>query len=261
MMTQKYRLTSAAALLVSLSLAGGSAFAAPSVGVGAAIGNPSMTVIDLTPDDGQVAGYRFHDTASSSLNASLTVPAASWTQTESASSDKFALIDATALYGSSSSVSSAGQWGNLRTDLHLDDSVGHRGVGAGNLSQTMTVVVTAHTKVVFSAYGEVSIDNSAGASFGNAVTTVYFGGEYWVRGMQQGAGWNDSGVRGETFSMSYVNNTNTEQHVFLGMHILTRAVYQAPSPVPEPATYAMFGLGALMIGALARRQRRQQRAP
>ncbi|WP_206752962.1 PEP-CTERM sorting domain-containing protein [Massilia aquatica] len=261
MMTQKYRLTSAAALLVSLSLAGGSALAAPVLNVGASISKPSLTVIDLTPDDGQVAGYRFHDTASSSLNASLTALAASWTQTESASSDKFALVDATALYGSSRSVSSAGQWGNLRTDLHIDDSVGHRGAGAGNVNQAMTVLVTAHTQVVFSAYGEVSIDNRAGASFGNAVTTVYFGGEYWVRGMQQGAGWNDNGVRGETFSMSYVNNTNTEQYVSLNMNILTRAVYQAPSPVPEPATYAMFGLGALMVGALARRQRRQQRAP
>ncbi|WP_223164506.1 PEP-CTERM sorting domain-containing protein [Massilia rubra] len=261
MMTQKYRLTSAAALLVSLSLAGGSAFAAPSLGVGAAIGNPSMTVIDLTPDDGQAAGYRFHDTASSRLDASITAPAASWKQTESASSATFELIGATALYGSSTSVSSSGLWGNLRTDIQLDDSVGNRGAGSGNVTQTMNVLVAAHTQLVFSAYGEVSINNSAGASLGNAVATVYFGGEYWVRGMQQGAGWNDSGVRGETFSMSYVNNTNTEQYVYLYMNTLTRAVYQASSPVPEPATYAMFGLGALMVGALARRQRRQQRAP
>ncbi|NHZ90678.1 PEP-CTERM sorting domain-containing protein [Massilia sp. CCM 8733] len=256
MMTQKYRPTSAAVLLLSLSLAGGGALAAPALKVGASISKPGMTVIDLTPDDGQAAAYRFHDTASSRLDASLTVPAPSWTQTESASSGKFELIDATALYGTSASASSAGQWGNLRTDIQLDDSVGHRGAGAGNVTQTMTVLVTAHTQLVFSAYGEVAIDNRAGTSYGNAVTTVYFGGEYWVRGMQQGAGWNDSGVRGETFSMSYVNNTSTEQYVTLNMNILTRAVYQASSPVPEPASYAMFGLGALMVGAAARRRRR-----
>lgn len=259
-MTRHHRLP-AAALFVCLSLAGASAHAAKNISVGASLSNASMTVIDLTPDDQQAAGYRFDHVSGSSVDATMRAPAAAWSQTESASSAGYEPVSATVVNGASTSVSSAGSWANLRTDVQLYDSLDPKGDASGNVTQELSVLVAPHTQLVFSAYGEVSIASGGNDFIGNAVTTVILGSQYWSRSMIQGGGQNDSGVRGQTFSMSYVNNSDSEQYLRMYMNTLTRSRYQGTSPVPEPETYAMLGLGMLVVGAAARRHRQASAVP
>ncbi|MDQ1922740.1 PEP-CTERM sorting domain-containing protein [Massilia pseudoviolaceinigra] len=262
-MAQHYPLATVASALFgfTLSLAAHGAQAAPGISVGAAVSNSRLTVIDLTPDDGQAAGYTFLGSGNSSVDATIESPSNSLNRNDAAHSHLLASIAATVAYGASTSSSSASQFGEVRADVQVHDNVGHRGNAMGNVVQSTTLLIAPHTQVIYSGYGEVSMSDAGQKGppsfFGEAVTTVYFGSEVWIRGMGQGfAGHNDSGIRGGEFSMSFFNHGDTAEYAFLGVNLVTRALYQAPSPVPEPATYAMFGLGALMVGAMARRRRR-----
>jgi hypothetical protein len=265
LMTHQFRLAQVAAALLglSLSLAGHSAHAASGIKVGASVSNSSLTVIDLTPDDGKAAGYATFSGRNSRLDSNIYSAVASWTQREAAYNYTFEPLAATVAYAGSSSISSSPQWGELRTETQLLDTIGDRGNAGGNLLQSLAFVIAPHTQLVYSAHNELSISDVGPDSpfLGEAVTTVRFGDASWARGMMQGSmGYHDSGVRGEDFSLSVYNHGDTEQYVYLFVDILSRTAYYAPSPVPEPATYAMFGLGALMVGALSRRKRRQASA-
>ncbi|NHZ83562.1 PEP-CTERM sorting domain-containing protein [Massilia sp. CCM 8695] len=194
----------------------------------------------------------------------IDAPAAPWTQRNDAQS-RLEPIAVTTSYAGSTAVSSADKFGETRTDVRLDDSVGTRGYANGDVRQIMSLTVAPRTQLIYTGYGEVSMSDAAqyggAAFFGNAVATVTFGDQVWANGMMQDAmGHTDSGVRGEGFYLSFYNNTDTEKYTSVTLNILTRATFIAAAPVPEPATYAMFGLGTLMVGAMARRQRRRQRA-
>lgn len=259
-MTRPYRLTTVAAALfcLSLALSGASAHAAPGIAASASVSNSKLTVIDLTPGDGQAAGYSF-DSSGSRLDASLTSRYAGWTRQENFSNSDFAPIAAAVSHGTSTSSSTASKFGEVRTDLQLYDSF-DGGNAMGNVVQSAFIRVDPHTQLIYSGHGEVSISDATqyghDAFLGNVEATVWFGDARFVRGMAQGLVRYDTGVRSGDFSLSYVNNSDRAETITVLVNVLNRAAYYAPSPVPEPATYAMFGIGALLVGALGRRRRR-----
>ncbi|MCE3607130.1 PEP-CTERM sorting domain-containing protein [Massilia sp. P8910] len=264
-MKQRYRLANAATALLGLSLvlAGQSAQAAPGINAGAAVSNSRLTVIDLTPEDGAVAGYTVIS-ASTNVLSGIDSPGVPWTQHNDAQG-RLEPLAVTTSYAGSTVGSSADKFGEVRTNAQVYDNIGNRGNAAGDVRQLMSLTVAPHTQLIYSGYGEVSISDARqygrGTFVGEAVTQVQFGDEFWKRGMMQGVGSHaDSGVRSGEFSLSFYNNSDTVQYTYVSMITLTRAGYFPAAPVPEPATYAMFALGTLMVGAIARRQRRRQRA-
>lgn len=262
-MKQQFRLINVAAALLGLSLAlsGSSALAASGIAASASISHSKLTVIDLTPDDGKAAGYAYDDHSSrSNVDASVTAPATTWARNEEARNTDFAPIGASISYGTSASSSSAGKFGEARIGTQLHESLGDRGSATGNIIQQATIRVDPHTQLIYSGYGEVSLTDAtqygSNVFVGEAVALVGFGDERWIRGMGQGGAVNFSGVRSGEFSLSFYNNSDKMEYVSLFVNMLTRTAYHAPSPVPEPETYAMLGLGMLVVGAAARRRRK-----
>lgn len=264
--TKTYRLTSIPAALFgfSLALAGHAAQAAPGISVEASISKPAFTVIDLTPNDDYSAAYTPMPIFSMARSDIIT-PAISVGKELNAKHGEFEPITATVTHGTSTAASSAAQAGELGTRIEVLDA-GTKAYGYG--LQSIDVRITAHTQLVFTGYSTLSISDArqhgAGTFTGQASAFLSFSGLQPAIvgfGMMQGFGTSgDSGVRTEPFSLTVYNNSDQDMSTTLLMTVLTTAAYQAPSPVPKPATYAMFGLGALMVGAMARRQRRRAQA-
>ncbi|NHZ34364.1 PEP-CTERM sorting domain-containing protein [Massilia rubra] len=261
-MTRHHRLT-AAALFVSLSLAGASALAAKNISVGASISNASMTVIDLTPNDGMSASYRFDGAGSSYVEANLTAPATSWSGSTHDKDDIVLALGATLAHGSSSVASTSTGVGEVRIETRLQNTAGTGARANGYIAQMVPVWLAPHTKLIYSGYGEMAISDAT--QYGpnnfraNSHLNINFGYQPFTRGINQGwAGLNDSGVRGEAFSLEFSNDQDTAISIYLSMELSNYASYDGPSPsaVPEPAAFAMFGFGALIVGAAARRRRR-----
>ncbi|MDM5177721.1 PEP-CTERM sorting domain-containing protein [Massilia sp. DJPM01] len=264
-MTKTYRLTSITAALFgfSLALAGHAAQAAPGISVGASISKPAFTVIDLTPNDDYSAAYTLMPNFSMARSDIIT-PAISVGKELNAKHGEFEPITATTTHGTSTSASSADQAGELSSRIEVLDA----GTKAyGYVLQSIEVQIAAHTQLVFTGYSTLSISDPrqhGALNFAGEVSTfLSFSEQPAILGflMRQRLGESgDRGVRTDPFSLTVDNNSDQDMSTTLVMTVLASAVYQAPSPVPEPATYAMFGLGALMVGAMARRQRRRAQA-
>ncbi|MCE3607127.1 PEP-CTERM sorting domain-containing protein [Massilia sp. P8910] len=264
-MTKTYNLTGVAATLLgfSLSLAGHAAQAAPGISVEASISKTAFTVIDLTPNDGYSAGYTLTP-SSAILQSNIITPDVSLEKKLSLAAGVVEPIAATIAHGASTSTSTATQGGEIGGRIQVLDA----GTKAyGYVLQSVNLQIAAHTQLVFTGYSTLSISNasqdSAHTFAGDASTLLFFtsGGPLEGHSISRGFGDQDNSfVSARPFSLTVDNNSDRVMSTVLMTQMFTHAVYRAPSPVPEPATYAMFSLGALMVGACARRQRRRAQA-
>ncbi|NRR33859.1 PEP-CTERM sorting domain-containing protein [Oxalobacteraceae bacterium] len=62
----------------------------------------------------------------------------------------------------------------------------------------------------------------------------------------------NGGSYSENFNLFYANDSDVA--VELAISFAAHAGADTVTPVPEPSTYAMLGMGLLMVGALARRR-------
>lgn len=182
-----------------LSLAAHAAQVTPGITATASISNSRLTVIDLTPDDGNAAGYTQPRSSYTSLDANKTFPSASINTKNDADTPGFDPVSAAIAYCGSTTASSATTWGSLHTDARLYDSAGDVGFADGNVTQSMFLSIAPHSQLIYSAHGALSIGDAGPyghAPFaGEAVTTVRFGDQVWIRGMAQGwMGCIDNGV-------------------------------------------------------------------
>ncbi|MES2741603.1 MAG: PEP-CTERM sorting domain-containing protein [Pseudomonadota bacterium] len=107
---------------------------------------------------------------------------------------------------------------------------------------------------------DITPDDGIDAGYSVAHTVLAFDGA--MQWFTVGTGdFADSGGVSTDFSYSYLNNSATTHYMNLEMSVRAWSAYvDAAAPVPEPASYAMFGLGALIVGAMSRKRRQEAAA-
>ncbi|MES2741601.1 MAG: PEP-CTERM sorting domain-containing protein [Pseudomonadota bacterium] len=256
----------AALLGLALTLSSQAALAGPSAQLNATMSNFSMSVIDMTPDDGIAADYSLVPGSSSNMALSLISHGGITERIAHAFSDSDTPVDSYLAQTGLRSTAQAGRWGDLQANSSLNANAGADLLDFSTGSEAVqyfTVLVAPHTQFAFGGHTDLSISET-GQRFGGvnnfAATSISFNGSEESFSVNTGD-FPHSGSVSEDFSYSYLNDGATEQYVWLEMRVRTGADYYAAiTPVPEPASYAMFGLGALLVGAITRRQRRQRPA-
>ncbi|CUI05860.1 PEP-CTERM sorting domain-containing protein [Massilia antarctica] len=267
-MTQLHRITriSAALLTMSLTLASANAAVDPAgTSARATLKNSQLIVIDLTPHDGKAAGYTFAASAqSSNVSASIDMIGTAWDQRRDVPNPNGSGSSAN-LYTTGANVgTSSGTWGTANTRIYANgNQLGNARI-SGSANQMIGVSVAAHTRLIYSGLAELSIDEwyqtAANRTFTSAAVTVGFNGTYQSLDLQSGQFTGSYGSRTQDFSLFFDNNTEAARTIYMSVSTATNVDYYTTTPVPEPETYAMLGLGALVVGAAARRRRRQASA-
>ncbi len=260
-------LRAAAALLgLAISLSGQAALAAPTAQLGATMSNFHMSVLDMTPDDGIAAGYRVLDAGAANLAISLVAYSGITQRTAFSSSDGDTPVSAYFEQTGLRSVASAGRWGDMQADSSLNANAGAKLLDFSTDAEAVqyfNVLVAPHTRFDFGGHTDLSISETGqryGGLSSHAGTSINFNGDTEWFSVQTGD-FPHSGSLSKDFSYSYINDGATEQSVSLEMRVNTGADYYADvAPVPEPDAYAMFALGALLVGATTRRRRRRRNA-
>ncbi|MES2741602.1 MAG: PEP-CTERM sorting domain-containing protein [Pseudomonadota bacterium] len=261
-LTPRFSPVPAALLGLVLALSCHAALAAPSARASATMSNFNMSVIDLTPDDGVDAAYSlgenqtFSAVTSSIGRNTAEIESGSWNEDATPISAYVAQIGLNANTG-------AGTWGNLRASSYMNANDGADILGltvTGEADQFMSVLVSPHTRFNLAGHTDITLDTT-GHGFGGvtsfAETSIRFNETFDSFGL--GTYYpSSSGSLSRDFAYSYLNDSDSEQFVWVELRVRGQSsYYEAVAPVPEPSAYAMFGLGALMVGAIARRKRRQ----
>ncbi|MFB9242082.1 PEP-CTERM sorting domain-containing protein [Massilia antarctica] len=267
-MTQLHRITriSAALLTMSLTLASANAAVDPAgASVRATLKNSQLIVIDLTPHDGKAAGYTFAASAqSSNVSASIDMIGTAWDQRRDVPNLNGSNANAYLYHTGANVNASTGTWGKANSEIYADgDQLGNARV-TGNANQMIGLSVAAHTRLIYSGLAELRISewyqSAENRTFSSAAVTVGFNGTYQSVDFQSGQFTGTYGTRSQDFSLFFDNNTEAARTIYMSVSTATNVDYYTTTPVPEPETYAMLGLGALVVGAAARRRRRQASA-
>lgn len=234
------------------------AYAAPTTtGTSIQVSNIAFDTFDLTPGDGSAAGYSIHDVST----FFYTVFRKDWANP--IASKSLQPTEAATLTLDQDTLHSDLAWSGTPGALALNTSSGAEGVESfAQANQTFTVRVTPHTVFSFSALATVLDARNTPTSRGGAGIGLYVYGPPG-EGRQLGYGlelssydWGSATVKPDfstarNFSVSYVNLTDKAQDLRFEYRVSSNATY-AVAPVPEPATYAMLGVGLLAIGARRR---------
>ena len=246
---------------VALTLACGTAVAAPGISASAAISHVQLGVIDLTPNDGQAAGYstyRFLDEQASGLSlpddhVNLFQPS------YMSDSPKHTGV----AYGDSyAQTSSNGAIGEMQVAAHLQAAYGPSGQldASGTSQQRLWVTLQPHTAFYVSGHYDLrgaEIGNPDKYYSGRAVAQVSllvnqdktrFSDILYLPGGRSSAS--------DDFWLGYANTSDRESEVLLDFSIVASTYAWAPAipPVPEPDSYLMLGAGLLLLGAIGRRR-------
>ncbi|NHZ87603.1 PEP-CTERM sorting domain-containing protein [Massilia sp. CCM 8733] len=249
----------------SRALIATAAMAACGGAVAATTGSISVTnvqfqIIDLTPDDGISAGISF--TGFTGHATSLASNHSTWTFPSDQQYTKGDLITSTTALGRDRGTSAISQAGGLHLDVERHDSADKTSVGAKG-STSYGFVLAPNTKVIVTGSAQIKNDVS-----GPLPDNAYKGHKAFnllrltLRSYSHTLGKYEktfsSGVVGpelvdidDQFSLSTSNTGGADKELWFN----TSAILSGANPVPEPATYAMFGVGLLMLGAMARRKR------
>lgn len=263
-MTQQYRL--AAAALFALSLSNASAADYPALAsVEASLKNSTMMVIDLTPRDGKAPSYTFPAfSQSSSASANFDTAGTASDLHSGKSNDKSSEIRAGIFRGSVDASARSYDWGQTYARMYVT------GIGLGDaevnasVQQLIGVSVGAHTRLVYSGMAEIMMNERyqtpTNRTFNSGSVSVGFNGVFKKIDFKSEDFTGGYAVHREEIILAYDNNTDAAQTIWMSvdtgiaMHYATNATPTVP--VPEPETYAMLGLGALVVGAAVRRRRR-----
>ncbi|MDQ1813058.1 PEP-CTERM sorting domain-containing protein [Massilia sp. CCM 9210] len=251
---------------LSRALLAAAALCACGGAVAATAGSMSVTgvqfqIIDLTPHDGIDAGISF---TSFYGNVSTSVSNLStWSFPSDRQDTNGELINSATVVDRDRATASLSEAGGLHLGVERHDSAAGKITAGSKGYSAYTFVLAPNTKLIVTGNAQIRNDVSGpwadnpykGHNLFNLLTLTI-----------QSYGWTEdkweqrfrSGVRGaesvdfdEQFSLSASNTSGVGKE----MRFSTSAILTAANPVPEPATYAMFGLGLMMLGAIARRKR------
>jgi hypothetical protein len=267
-MVQPYRL--AAAALFALSLANASAADYPALAsVEAKLTNSEMRVIDLTPRDGNAPSYSFPAfSQSSGASANFDTAGTASDLHSDQSNDMGSEIRAGIFRQSVDASASSYDWGQTSAQMYVTGiGLGESGVNA-SVQQLIGVSVGAHTRLIYSGIAEIKMNEwyqtATNRTFNSGSVSVGFNGVFKKIDFKSEDFTGGYAIRKEELILAYDNNTDAAQTIWMSVDTgiaMRYATDITPTvPVPEPETYAMLGLGALIVGAAVRRRRRASAA-
>lgn len=245
-----------AAVAVLLAVAAPFAAALPSVSATSSISNVQFHTADLTPDDGQTGGISALR-ANGELSASFgdlgdihpyqAVRAASATV-----ADNF----------TAASISQSGAPGEMasHTEAH---GYAH---AMTNGSQKVDFLLLPHTALSITGHIAGAVHQDAGLPYSWGMSSAW--GEldldlwHTVGHMSKTVGVfgpQPDPAYSEDFAVSYANDTGTAIAMYWYTSTSSDASNGINAPVPEPASYAMLGIGLPLIGLVARRRQIRRR--
>jgi hypothetical protein len=267
-MTQLHRITkiSSALLALSLALANASAADYPALAsVEASVKKSEMFLIDLTPRDGKAPSFSFPAfSQSSSAFANFDMAGTASDLHSNKSNSQGSDIRAAIYRESVDAYARSYDWGDTFARMYVTGiGLGESNVNTG-VKQLIGVSVGAHTRLIYNGTAEIRMNEwyqtPTNRTFNSGSVSVGLNGVFEKIDFKSEDFTGGYAVRTEEFSIAYDNNTDAAQTVWMSvdtaiaMHYATNATPTVP--VPEPETYAMLGLGALVVGACARRRRR-----
>lgn len=250
---------SRALIAAAMMSACGGAVAATAAGI--SVTGMQFQIIDLTPDDGVSAGISFtgftgHATTSA-WNPST------WTFLSDQQYSNGELINSSTAMGRDQGKVAISEAGGLHVDVERHDSAaGKISVGAQG-SSSYSFVLAPNTKLILTGNARIRNDVSGprpdnpyeGHTVFNLLRLTLKMYGYTVDQEEtrfvSGKLGPESVDIDDPFSLSASNSSGAGKQMWFN----TTAILSGVSPVPEPATYAMFGVGLLMLGGLARRKR------
>ncbi len=246
-------LLGASILGVALSLSSGASLAAPGWSNTTSLSNRQLSVIDLTPNDGQAAGFSLlsHEAY---ISASSSPPGESprWVSRPLARGESASIgltHNALQLNGSAQ-----GSLGNPSLSLTSGTPLVPYSWTSLRYAQYTKITLQPHSVLLLTGTAaaqmlqpdaNVLIQNSVGATFYVGVYDSYsaYSLDFWSLNKPQ---WQAR----EDFSISYANFSDSSQVISMKIENVIDI-----QPVPEPGTWAMLGGGLLLLGAWTRRQR------
>ncbi|WUR11843.1 PEP-CTERM sorting domain-containing protein [[Empedobacter] haloabium] len=253
----KFAITAAC---VAALLAGTSASAATPTSASISIANAAIHVFDLTPDDGNAAGYSIQKVYTG-LNIYLNQDEGAGVMASASPTGA-----ATIARDSHMMQASAGWTGTLGEITLTTSSGNSAGYSSADAWHAFTIRVAPHTAFAFTALVTVADGRNTPGSFSKVGVWLDVLGlvnpQHDIRYELERGSWDPASGNAtpdfslqQDFSVSYVNLTDSAQDLSFTYRLFSDVRY-AVAPVPEPATYLMLGVGLLAIGAQAARRHR-----
>ncbi|MET3133933.1 hypothetical protein AAKU55_004226 [Oxalobacteraceae bacterium GrIS 1.11] len=249
-------------LCAGLTLASNAASAGVHVNAGASVSDIQFNVVDLTPGDGQAAGFvsRFDF---GFMGSSIETPAPANDLKNQEHFDRGPFTTHVSDDFSDTSASVDGVWGAGTTQLQVDAQRGQPRAVNSFSGSLFDLAIQPHTALSISGHAAGWANKSGGytspefTAFGNVYVSLTnnFAPPYGlltlftktasINRLANEPGFSDD------FLLFYSNTSDSVQSVKLNVSWGTGA--NALSAVPEPASYAMLGAGLLLLGAIRRK--------
>lgn len=249
---------------LGLVLACGASFAAATSS--ASFSGLQLSVIDLTPGDGQAAGF-LTGLQHSTLDASVwsrSLPNDDWdivSDQRSAAGLVASTVNASQS-GATAHGSSNGLLGDVSTTSTLPNTPTPSGLTAqGNSTQTVEIVIKPHSVLVLQGQLLLTANQQADPShIYNLHADAYIhinNEELQFSRFVDSSLSNPNASNAMNFWVAYSNTGSSDKLALLDFHVSTYSRAWAsvpPQPVPEPASYAMLGAGLALVAALRRKR-------
>ena len=171
--------------------------------------------------------------------------------------------DSSSVPGHTDAQSSFGSMLSIANDSVLQISVAGEPVADevwGYSQRGYDFSLTANTIAIFSANGSASLTDQTGFLSASAYGGLYVNGPN-VSGdidgpLQNSSGYYSASLGSPTSQTMFAVFSNQTGETMNGTLVLYASVYfNNPAPVPEPETYALFGVGLGLLGLMARRRK------